>query len=298
MVLNEQLLTFTVAAEEGSFSKAAMKLFISAPAVIKQMNALEKELGFPVFTRTHQGITLTPSGKILYNEAKLLLSHFQEAVASARRMAAPEEKALRVGTSIFKPFQPFMQLWDQYTASFPGCALQIVPFADDHNTISSTVASLGSRFDFLIAACNSKAWLEQVSFYELWEDPFCAAVPRQHPLAGKKQLAPEDFQGQTLYLFAKGDAPSVDAVWDALETVPNLSVIATSYYDMDLFNRAAGENRIIISIQAWAHVHPSFASLPVSWDLTTPYGLLYAKRPGPQVKKFLRCLEENKKQRP
>lgn len=295
MVLNEQLQTFAYVAEAGSFSQAANRLYISAPAVIKQMNALERELGFRLFVRTHQGVSLTPAGKILYNEAKLLLSHFQETITVARQASQPVAKELRIGTSIFKPFQPFIELWNQYSSAFPGYSLKIVPFEDDHNTISNTVQSLGTRFDFLIAACNSKTWLRQISFYKLWDDPFCAAVPRQHKLATAKKIHLEDLQGETIYLFTKGDADSIDAVWETLAAYPDIHIESTSFYDMDLFNQAARQNRIVISIQAWSQVHPSFVSQPIDWHLTTPYGLLYAKKPTPCVQKFIHCLEKGAK---
>lgn len=56
---NPQLETFLCVAESGSFNKAAEKLFISPPAVIKQINLLEENLGLQLFLRTHRGIQLT-----------------------------------------------------------------------------------------------------------------------------------------------------------------------------------------------------------------------------------------------
>lgn len=53
------------AAEEGSFSKAAEALFISAPAVIKQINLLEARLNVRLFERTHRGLQLTKAGESL-----------------------------------------------------------------------------------------------------------------------------------------------------------------------------------------------------------------------------------------
>ena len=50
---NPQLETFLCVAECGSFNKAAEKLFISPPAVIKQINLLEENLDLQLFVRTH-----------------------------------------------------------------------------------------------------------------------------------------------------------------------------------------------------------------------------------------------------
>ena len=85
MILNEQLATLVCVAEQGSFGKAADKLFISAPAVIKQMNSLENKLRLKLFNRTNHGVTLTPAAGILCREAKILTTRFNTAVEEARQ---------------------------------------------------------------------------------------------------------------------------------------------------------------------------------------------------------------------
>ena len=51
MMYNPQLETFMCVVESGSFSKAAEKLYISSPAVIKQINSLEASLGVQLFSK-------------------------------------------------------------------------------------------------------------------------------------------------------------------------------------------------------------------------------------------------------
>lgn len=63
LMYNPQLETFIRAADAGSFNKAAEELFISPPAVIKQINLLEAQLGLTLFVRTHRGLKLTEAGK-------------------------------------------------------------------------------------------------------------------------------------------------------------------------------------------------------------------------------------------
>ena len=67
---NHQLDTFLMVADLGSFGKAAESLYISAPAAIQQINILEERCGFKLFTRSNQGVKLTPAGKSLYEDAK------------------------------------------------------------------------------------------------------------------------------------------------------------------------------------------------------------------------------------
>ena len=71
MMYNPQLDTFICVVEAGSFSKAAEELYISAPAVIKQINSLENSLNLQLFERTHRGLIITEAGKPLYQDAEL-----------------------------------------------------------------------------------------------------------------------------------------------------------------------------------------------------------------------------------
>ena len=61
--------------EAGSFSKAADKLYISPPAVIKQINSLENNLGVQLFARTHRGLVVTAAGESLYQDAKYMVNY-------------------------------------------------------------------------------------------------------------------------------------------------------------------------------------------------------------------------------
>ena len=54
-MFNHLLTVFVCAADCGSFNKAAEKLYLSAPSVMKQVNALEKQLDMKLFHRTNQG---------------------------------------------------------------------------------------------------------------------------------------------------------------------------------------------------------------------------------------------------
>lgn len=80
MMYNPQLDTFLCVVEAGSFSKAAEQLYISAPAVIKQINSLEASLGMKLFDRTHRGLVVTEAGQSIYNDAKYIIGYCKESV--------------------------------------------------------------------------------------------------------------------------------------------------------------------------------------------------------------------------
>ena len=64
-----QLRSFCFAAQAGSVSKAAERMFLSQPTVSLQIQALERELKTALFERRGPRITLTPEGKTLYELA-------------------------------------------------------------------------------------------------------------------------------------------------------------------------------------------------------------------------------------
>ena len=71
---NPQLETFIKVADAGSFNKAAEQSFITATAVIKQINLLETALGVALFDRTHRGLTLTKAGNLCIGIQNILFN--------------------------------------------------------------------------------------------------------------------------------------------------------------------------------------------------------------------------------
>jgi len=65
---------FITVLEAGSLSRAAGSLYIAQPALTAQIKKLEAELGAPLFERSHVGVTPTPAGLQLYEDARRLLS--------------------------------------------------------------------------------------------------------------------------------------------------------------------------------------------------------------------------------
>ena len=95
---NIQLETFLVVADMGSFNKAAEALYITAPAVTKQINLLEKDLGLSLFIRTHRGLILTEAGKSLYKDAKYIIQYCKESVQRAKKAMQEKDNVIRIRT--------------------------------------------------------------------------------------------------------------------------------------------------------------------------------------------------------
>ncbi len=111
MMYNPQLETFICVVESGSFSKASEKLYITSPAVIKQINSLEDSLNLQLFERTHRGLIVTEAGKSLYQDAKYLIQYCKESLNRAESAGNNKEEVIRIGASPMTPPQVFMTLW-------------------------------------------------------------------------------------------------------------------------------------------------------------------------------------------
>ncbi|MGE5629596.1 MAG: LysR family transcriptional regulator [Caulobacteraceae bacterium] len=65
-------------ADSGSINKAADKLLLSQPNVSSALKTLEGELGFPIFSRTNKGITLTSEGRQFLSCARRMVAEYEQ----------------------------------------------------------------------------------------------------------------------------------------------------------------------------------------------------------------------------
>ena len=288
-MFNPLLTAFVCAADCGSFTKAADALFISPTAVMKQINALEDHLGLELFQRTSHGVILTAAGKQIYEDAKFLFEYSRQSVANARRMTEQNERLFCVGTSMLNPARPFMDLWYRISRDFSDYKLHLVPFEDNHEGILKEISQLGKKFDFLIGVCDSKMWLHQCNLLPLGRYRKMCAVPREHRLAGKRSLEISDLYGETLMMVAEGDSGVNDFIRnDLTRNHPAVKIEDTPhFYDISVFNRCAETGHVLLTLECWRDVHPALVTLPVNWDYSIPYGLMYALNPPEDVQRFV-----------
>lgn len=291
---NPMLDTFITVADCGSLTKAAEKLFISPTAVMKQMNSFENHLDLKLIERTPSGVRLTPAGEVIYNESKGIIEYSEKAVSKALEATHKFDTTFCVGTSLLNPAKPFMDMWYKINSDFPGYKLHLVPFEDDYEGIVGEIKQLGEKFDFLIGVCDSKAWLSLCSFLPLGRYKKMIAVSREHRLADKKIIEIEDLYGETLMMVGRGDSGINDFLRNDIErNHPQIKIEDTPhFYDLSVFNRCAETGNVLLTIECWQDVHPGLVTLPVNWEYSIPYGLLYSLDPPEDA---LRLVNEFKK---
>lgn len=55
---------------------------------------------------------------------------------------------------------------------------------------------------------------------------------------------------------------------------------------MSVFNRCIETGNVLLILECWQDVHPALVSIPVKWEYSSPYGLLYALNPPDDVMQF------------
>jgi DNA-binding transcriptional LysR family regulator len=94
----EEFRSFLVVLEEGSLRRAAERLHVSQPALTRQMQLLEHDLGGRVLERTSAGVRPTSEGHALAEKARALLGYYDSTLAEARRLVRGDsEQQLRIG---------------------------------------------------------------------------------------------------------------------------------------------------------------------------------------------------------
>jgi DNA-binding transcriptional LysR family regulator len=89
---------FAAVASEGNLTRAAERLFVSQPALTKQIKQLESQLGVPLFRRSRAGMTLTAAGQALAGRVPGVLAGWDRALRETRAAARREARVLRVGS--------------------------------------------------------------------------------------------------------------------------------------------------------------------------------------------------------
>ena len=234
---NPQLETFIVVAKVGSFNKAAEKLFISPPAVIKQINALERDLDVQLFRRTHRGLILTAAGHSMFQDARYVIQYCKDSVTRAKNAMQESESVIRIGTSPMTPAQLLMKLWGRIQTHCPDMKFQLVPFENTPENAREILGNLGKNID-VVGGIFDETMLElrNCAGLELSRVPFGCAVSMQHRLAALDKLKIEDLYGENLLLMRRGWSGYVDSLRDDIwKNHSQINIVDFDFYNMDIF---------------------------------------------------------------
>jgi len=214
---------FTVVAEHLNFGRAAAALHVAQPALSRQIQRLEGQLGVRLFDRTPQGSSLTEAGSAFLPQALALLDAARQATRTARAAAPP--RAIAIG-----------YVADLVITSAVRELRRRYPDAEIHTRHlrwQDTDALPEGRVDALVARLPLPLPSDQFRVTVLYEEPRVVVLPAAHRLAGKELLTVDDFPDEDLVACTRTPTiwstpgPSVDDSFeDKLELVASGHSIA------------------------------------------------------------------------
>ena len=288
--------TFLAVAEYGSFSKAAGQLHITSPAIVKQINQLEDELGTQLLRRTSKGVVLTEAGKVFREESRKLIRASREAMRRVQQVGARTTQQVRLGNSLLRPARYFLHLWSSVYGKPLEHRVNIVPFLDNSFAqYMDTVAKLGRDIDVIAATYPKELSGYHCNVLEITRMPFCCAVPSGHRFVERSILEVSDLRGETIIILEHGRDSEVDAARAELEKCPDITLIDTPDYEPATFNQCEATNQLLLSRECWSYAHPMLKTVPINWSYGGHYGLLYAKEPSEDTQLFIDFVKRNLK---
>lgn len=122
----QQIQYIITLAEEGSFSKAAKKLYVTQPSISQLIKNMESQLGMPLFDRSSTPIRLTTVGQAYYDAAKKIQSTERELENRVFEINELKTGTLTIGTTPFRASCMLPRSLSSFKSSFPGIRLEVI----------------------------------------------------------------------------------------------------------------------------------------------------------------------------
>lgn len=221
---------FQAVAEELHFGRAAARLCIAQPALTRQIQQLEEEVGTPLLHRTQRRVELLPAGKIFLERTNLILEEVARAATDARRVGNGEFGRLSVGFIHSSTYGLLPSIVERFRHLYPDIELELheMPIAEQHVALTRGVIDIG-----LLRPQAAPAELE---IQPVMEDPFLLALPSKHPLAKLEAVLLQTIAAEPLVTFSKRESPllhsRVMAMCEQAGFTPNVVQQATQIHTM------------------------------------------------------------------
>jgi DNA-binding transcriptional LysR family regulator len=196
---------FVAVAEELNFTRAAKRLGINQPPLSLQIRQLEKEMGTPLFLRRTRGVELTDVGKLLLEEARIILKQIERAKTGVRRRARGETGRINVGSSGGTYFHPLIpRIIREYRMHYPN----VVLFPQASNTAVLIAQLRAGQVDIAFVRAPIRD-SDGLAFELLVDEPTVMALPTGHPLSRSAMAPLSAFAEETFILYPRELNPAV-----------------------------------------------------------------------------------------
>jgi DNA-binding transcriptional LysR family regulator len=254
---------FVAVAEEGHIGRAAARLFITQPALSRQMQALERELGAAVFVRSARGVTLTEAGQELLVRARVALEAAEDALAIGR-LDEPRGM-LALGLPLAGGQERWFALVQAFMQRYP--AVEVRPRVALTEQLQDQL--LAGELDGVLGLVPSR--VAGLTYTHVYDEPLAVWLHAEHPLAGRAQLELGDLAGVPVTLVGgrpgqrSGYNAAIRALFAAAGVEPEF--VGTD----ELFPARAGREPGYLGISGRHDFPLDVISVPLVPPCTLPY---------------------------
>jgi len=190
--------------EEEHFGRAANRLHVAQPALSRQIQDLERELGFLLFDRLPRGVRLSAAGKLFLNDARRILQDVDEAKRRAERIALGQAGTLRIGIATAVAWHGMVvNAFREFRRRQPGVELVLHHMVSVHQV----EAVLSDRLDAGFAAAVTP-WHKELEHRQFALDRMVLAVPKGHPLMKRDRIRVRDLRNMPFVWFHRWVNPA------------------------------------------------------------------------------------------
>jgi DNA-binding transcriptional LysR family regulator len=195
---------FVAVGEDQHYGRASRRLGVAQPALSRQIQDLEKEIGFKLFDRMPRGVKLSAAGELFLEDARRILQDVGEATARAARVARGQSGTLRVGFAENVSWHGVApESFRRFREQQPGADLQLQPAA----SLEQLEAIRSGRLDaaFVNFMPKADADLDQLA---VGRQQVELALPKRHPLTRLKKLRLRDLTDAPFIWFPRRASPA------------------------------------------------------------------------------------------
>ena len=185
-----QLECFVSLASTLNYVKTADHLGLTQPAVTKQIQALEQELGTRLFFRTTRTVSLSPAGQQFLPDAVNILNTFYKSKERISGLDRAARHAVRIGYSDPHSINKISQVLREMIRQDDS----IVPELTYAQTDANLARLSHGQLDLIIGMKDARFSDDQIIFRKLQDERFCCVISASHPLA-QERLADPAFEG-------------------------------------------------------------------------------------------------------
>lgn len=204
------LAVFNAIAETGSISAAAQRLYISQPALSRELKDFEARLGVTLFERLPRGMRMTHAGEVLREYAIRLFDISRTAEAAMREMADARMGLLSIGASNTIGTYVLPQRLALFRRINPGVRIRM--FVGNTEQVSQGIADMRFTLGFIEGPLHIDGLLAE----PFQKDELIPVVAADDELLNKKRLAATDLNGLPLLMREKGSGTR-ELIAEALE---------------------------------------------------------------------------------